>query len=177
MYRRVLAFDFDGTLAENGLVPPALQQALEELSLKGYVLFLVTGRTLDSIDLGPLRERFTGIVWENGAVLSVKAADELYLPFGHIDPHLVNNLELAGVSLEQGLAIVATWTPYEEIVWRTLQETGSEAVVVHNKGAVMILPPGTTKGTGSVMKSPCQEPCWSAGTWASLATRAVVSRG
>jgi len=95
-----------------------------------------------------LRERFTGIAWENGAVLSVKGTDELYLPFGHVDPQLVNNLELAGVPLERGLAIVATWTPHEETVWHILQESGSEAVIVHNKGAVMVLPPGTTKGTG-----------------------------
>ncbi len=29
MYRRVLAFDFDGTLVDNGVVPSALQTALK----------------------------------------------------------------------------------------------------------------------------------------------------
>ena len=27
MYRRVLAFDFDGTLADNGIIPLALQRS------------------------------------------------------------------------------------------------------------------------------------------------------
>jgi hydroxymethylpyrimidine pyrophosphatase-like HAD family hydrolase len=29
MYRRVMAFDFDGTLAVNGKVPPEVETALE----------------------------------------------------------------------------------------------------------------------------------------------------
>jgi hydroxymethylpyrimidine pyrophosphatase-like HAD family hydrolase len=148
MYRRVLAFDYDGTLAENGRVPPALQQALENLHLAGYALFLVTGRRFESVDLGSLGEIFTGIAWENGAVLQHIALHELYLPFGHVDARLVKALEEAGVPLEHGLAIVATWTPYEETVWRVLGETGSDAAIVHNKGALMVLPPGAAKGSG-----------------------------
>jgi hydroxymethylpyrimidine pyrophosphatase-like HAD family hydrolase len=34
--RRVLAFDFDGTLAENGVVPAALQHSLERLHASGH---------------------------------------------------------------------------------------------------------------------------------------------
>ena len=44
MHQRVLAFDYDGTLAENGIVPHELQIALEHLRTAGYALFLVTGR-------------------------------------------------------------------------------------------------------------------------------------
>src|SRR6476660_8412140 len=111
MYRRILAFDYDGTLAENGHVPPALQQALSQLHLAGYALFLVTGRQVDSVRLGSLNDLFTGIVWENGAVLSHLASHETYLPFGHVDPRLVEALEAANVPLEHGRAIVATWLP------------------------------------------------------------------
>lgn len=148
MYRRILAFDYDGTLAENGHVPPALQQALSQLHLAGYALFLVTGRQVDSVRLGSLNDLFTGIVWENGAVLSHLASHETYLPFGHVDPRLVEALEAANVPLEHGRAIVATWLPYEETVWHVLQATGIDVAVVHNKGALMLLPPGAAKGTG-----------------------------
>jgi hydroxymethylpyrimidine pyrophosphatase-like HAD family hydrolase len=44
MYRRVMAFDFDGTLAVNGNVPAELETALEQCRDSGHVLFLVTGR-------------------------------------------------------------------------------------------------------------------------------------
>lgn len=69
MHRRVLAFDYDGTLAVDGCVPPTLCQAFDQLHLAGFALFLVTGRQFESVDLGSLAELFTGIVWENGAVL------------------------------------------------------------------------------------------------------------
>lgn len=148
MHRRVLAFDFDGTLAENGIVAPELQQALERLRIGGYALFLVTGRQFERVDLGLLRDMFVGIVWENGALLHHMATGEVYLPFGKVNPDLVDALTTAGVPLEHGRAIVSTWEPYGEIVWRTVHQWGGDAVVVNNKGAVMILPAGAAKGTG-----------------------------
>lgn len=148
MYRRVFGFDFDGTLAKDGQVPPGLQSALERLNFSGYSLFLVTGRQFESVSLGPLSNLFTGIVWENGAVLQQLGYDELYLPFGHVDPFLVKQLEAAGIPLEHGVAIVSTWTDHEETVWRVLSECGSDAAIVHNKGALMISPPGSAKGPG-----------------------------
>lgn len=148
MYRRVLGFDFDGTLAKDGQVPPMLHSALERLSFSGYSLFLVTGRQFETVSLGPLRKLFAGIVWENGAVLQQIGNDELYLPFGYVDPRLVKELEAAGVPLEHGVAIVSTWTKHEETVWRILSESGSDAAIVHNKGSLMISPPGSAKGSG-----------------------------
>jgi hydroxymethylpyrimidine pyrophosphatase-like HAD family hydrolase len=137
-----------GTLAQDECIPPPLQHALEQLHLAGYVLFLVTGRRTNSIQLGALQTCFAGIVWENGAVLSDRTSNELYLPFGHLDPRLVDALEAARVPLEHGVAIRATWVPHEETVWRILRETQSEAAIVHNKGALMLLPPGAAKGSG-----------------------------
>jgi hydroxymethylpyrimidine pyrophosphatase-like HAD family hydrolase len=148
MYLRILAFDFDGTLAENGSVPPALRTALKQLRTAGYVLFMVTGRRFGSAELGPLGDVFAGIVWENGAVLHHTTTDEVYLPFGQIDPRLVEVLKTAGVSLECGRAIVFTHAPYDEAVWHVLSAWGGDAIVVRNKGAVRVLPAGAAKGAG-----------------------------
>jgi hydroxymethylpyrimidine pyrophosphatase-like HAD family hydrolase len=52
MYRRVLVFDYDGTLAKNDHAPADLCQALEQLAAAGYTLFLATGRLYQSIELG-----------------------------------------------------------------------------------------------------------------------------
>jgi hydroxymethylpyrimidine pyrophosphatase-like HAD family hydrolase len=148
MYRQVLAFDYDGTLAENGRVPLELQQALARLRRENFALFLVTGRRYNSLELGALHGLFTGIVWENGAVLTLKAIDDLYLPFGYVDARLVAALQTAGVPLEQGTAMVATWMPHKETVWQARVESGADAAIAYNKGALMILPPGAAKGTG-----------------------------
>jgi hydroxymethylpyrimidine pyrophosphatase-like HAD family hydrolase/archaellum biogenesis ATPase FlaH len=148
MHRRILAFDFDGTLAENGVVPPQIYTALEQLYVSGYVLFLVTGRLTESVSLGALGDLFTGIVWENGAVLYDTANHETHLPFGQLDRHLVEALVAAGVPLEHGQAIVSTWAPHNKTVWRVINEWGGDAAVINNKGAVMILPAGAAKGSG-----------------------------
>lgn len=148
MYRRVFAFDYDGTLADNGRIPSSLLDKLKQLHLAGFALFLVTGRQYETIDVSHLTSIFSGIVWENGAVLQHIAADELYLPFGQLERYLLDALEEEQIPLEKGLAIASTWKAHEEAVWRILSKTGSDAAIIHNKGAVMILPSGTTKGTG-----------------------------
>jgi HAD superfamily hydrolase (TIGR01484 family) len=148
MYRLVLAFDFDGTLAVNGDVAPELEVALEQCRTNGYALFLVTGRRFQTVQLGRLGDLFAGIVWENGAVLTHTASGETYLPFGHLDARLLKALEESGIPFERGLAIAATWTPHDQTLWRVLTAHGGSTSVEYNKGAVMVLPPGATKGAG-----------------------------
>jgi len=148
MYRRVLAFDFDGTLALNGDVPPEVETALEQCHASGHVLFLVTGRRYETVNLGHLGDLFAGIVWENGAVLTHTASGETYLPFGQLDTRLLKAIEEAGIPFERGLAIAATWAPHDQALWRILSSLGGSTSIEYNKSAVMVLPPGATKGTG-----------------------------
>lgn len=148
MYRRVMAFDFDGTLAVHGVVPRELEDALEQCRALGHALFLVTGRRFESVSLGRLSQVFTGVVWENGAVLVHTATGEVYLPFGQLEDRLVQALKDKEIPLEQGLAIAATWVPHDQVVWQALGAQGGGAVVEYNKGAVMILPAGAAKGAG-----------------------------
>jgi HAD superfamily hydrolase (TIGR01484 family) len=148
MYRLIMAFDFDGTLAVNGDVPPELEAALEQCRASGHVLFLVTGRRFKTVKLGSLEDLFAGIVWENGAVLTHRASGEIYLPFGQLDARLLKAIEEAGIPFERGLTIAATWTPHDQALWRVLSAYGSSTSLEYNKGAVMVLPPGATKGAG-----------------------------
>ncbi|TAJ35160.1 MAG: HAD-IIB family hydrolase [Nitrospirae bacterium] len=150
MYRRVMAFDFDGTLALDGAVSSELESALEQCRASGHALFLVTGRRFETVSLGHMGELFTGVVWENGAVLAHTASGEIYLPFGQIGAHLLKALEETGIPFERGLAIAATWVPHDQVVWRVLgtQPYSGGAAVEYNKGAVMIVPPGAAKGAG-----------------------------
>ena len=147
-YHRVLAFDFDGTLAENGSVPPALRTGLERLCAQGYVLFAATSRLFGAAPLNSLLPWLSGIVWENGAVLHHTATDEVYLPFGHIDPRLVEALHEAGVPLTRGQAIVSTTLQHHKAVWQVLNECGGGAKVATHKGQLLISPPGTAMGAG-----------------------------
>ncbi|HLU37816.1 MAG TPA: HAD-IIB family hydrolase, partial [Planctomycetota bacterium] len=75
MKLRVLALDYDGTIAVDGKVSPELVAALHRARAQGVVLVLVTGRILDDLralfgDLGV----FDAVVAENGAVLAIPGA-------------------------------------------------------------------------------------------------------
>lgn len=145
----VFACDFDGTLTEEGQVAPATWDALRAARIAGMVHILVTGRTLDSIvGMGPFGELFEAIVAENGAVVQFPKRNKVALPFGTLDPRLLQQWHAMDLPLEWGLAIAATVTPHDEALLRTLRAHHACASIVYNRNAVMFLPPGATKGSG-----------------------------
>lgn len=145
----VFACDFDGTLASEGQVAAATWDALREARMAGMVHILVTGRTLDSfVGSGPFGELFEAIVAENGAVVQFTRRNRVALPFGALDPRLLQQWHDMDLPLQWGLAIAATVTPHDAALLRTLRATRASANVVYNREAVMFLPPGATKGSG-----------------------------
>jgi len=149
MYLRVLACDLDGTLAEDGSIATETWELLHEVKKRGFTLILVTGRTLNSFGAsGPFAELFEAIVSEDGATIYYPRNDSVILPFGRISTDIIARLEELNIPFERGMAIAATRVPHDETVLDILRESGGGATVEYNKGAVMILPPGATKGTG-----------------------------
>ena len=149
MYLNVLACDLDGTLAEHGVVSEATWNALRSAKAGGFTLILVTGRTLATFPAeGPFGDLFEAIVAENGSAVFFTRNDSVVLPFGRVDPMIVRRLRSSGIPVEEGMAIIATWMPHIAVVDDVLHSAGRGATVEYNKGAVMILPPGATKGTG-----------------------------
>ncbi|MGQ9926775.1 MAG: HAD hydrolase family protein [Chloroflexaceae bacterium] len=149
MHIMTLACDLDGTLAEHGQVAPETWELLQRLKGANWRLILVTGRTLKTFTPhGPFTEVFDAIVAEDGAVVYFPHRDIVTLPFGRLNPALIDRLADLGVPLERGLAIVATYTPHDLVVLKVLHEVAGGATVEYNRGAVMVLPPGATKSTG-----------------------------
>jgi haloacid dehalogenase-like hydrolase/Helicase HerA, central domain len=74
--------------------------------------------------------------------------DIVMLPFGHLSASLIEHLEALSIPLERGMAIVATRAPHDVAVLDVLRASGGGATVEYNRGAVMVLPAGATKGTG-----------------------------
>ncbi len=145
-----LACDYDGTLAEDGVVGGGVLEALERLAASGRRLVLLTGRRLDDLlQVFPRSDRFDRVVAENGAVLYAPATREEKVLAPPPPGELVCALEGRGVApLAVGRAIVATWRPHEGTVLETIRDLGLELQVIFNKGAVMVLPSGVNKATG-----------------------------
>jgi hypothetical protein len=150
MLYRVLATDFDGTMAQDGRADPAVIAALTRLKTAGKRLVLVTGREIPSIkDALPAIELFDLVVAENGAVLYFPKQREERPLAPAPDAAFIAALKQKGVApLSVGHSVVATWTPNEHVVLRTIRDLGLDCQVIFNKGAVMCLPAGVNKASG-----------------------------
>jgi hydroxymethylpyrimidine pyrophosphatase-like HAD family hydrolase len=146
---QVLATDYDGTIAHDGVVDDETVKALKHAKGKGLRLVMVTGRELTELfNVFEHIGLFERIVAENGAVLfdpATKVVDQISTP---PPPALVERLQRASIPLSVGHSIVATVEPYEHQVLEAIRELGLEWHVIFNKGSVMALPSDMTKATG-----------------------------
>jgi HAD superfamily hydrolase (TIGR01484 family) len=150
MHFLALAVDYDGTIAENGSVPPHVHASLMTLKSSGRKLLLVTGRELQALKHNfPHLDLFDLVVAENGALLYNPLEDSEELIAAPASVELFGRLRDKGVSpLSVGQSVIATWHPFEEAVITTIRELGLELQMTFNKDAIMVLPPGVNKASG-----------------------------
>lgn len=150
MIVHVLAVDYDGTIAAHGRLDPATARALARVRESGRKLFLVTGRLLPDLRrVCPDADRiFDAIVAENGALVHVPGRRDTRLIGDAPEPALVEALTRMGVRFDLGESILATDEAFAERALTAIREAGVERSLVFNKGSLMLLPGGVTKGTG-----------------------------
>ncbi len=149
MNGRMLASDYDGTLAEQGAIAPPTEQALRDLKQIGWLLGLVTGRTLDSLRrVCPQLGLFNTVVAENGAVLYTPDDDQLEPLAAAPSPDLIIALKRQNISFYVGQVLVGIQRPDEAAVSAIIQTLGLDLRIVGNKDAAMILPTHINKATG-----------------------------
>lgn len=150
MRYRVLATDYDGTLAHDGVTADTTIDALESFKGAGGRLIMVTGRevpdlerTFDRLDL------FESVVAENGGLLFDPRSRVERVLAPPSDAGLAALLEARGVTpLSVGRTVLATIEPHDVAVLDAIRELGLELQIIFNKGAVMVLPSGVNKATG-----------------------------
>lgn len=150
MHFKVLATDYDGTLAWHGVVDPATVEALEEVRDSGRQLVLVTGREVEDLEQVFTRlDLFELVVAENGAVLYRPRDGQMKLLAEPLPQRFIDELRARGVTpLSVGHVVVATLEPHEITVVKLIRDMGLELQVIFNKGAVMVLPSGVNKASG-----------------------------
>jgi hydroxymethylpyrimidine pyrophosphatase-like HAD family hydrolase len=144
------ATDYDGTIADANRVAESTARALERVRATGRKLLLVTGRMLPDLRaVCPDVDRmFDAVVAENGALVYFPDRRELRTLGDPPEPALVDALRRRGVPFDLGAAILATDARFAEPALAAIQETGVNRTPIFNKGALMLLPGGVTKGTG-----------------------------
>lgn len=149
---RYLAFitDYDGTIAQLSRVPSSTIEQLQRLGASGRKLILCTGREIRYLRPDfPQLEIFDLIVAENGATLfNPKTGEEKRLCEPPPEAFVQSLVDRGVEPLSVGKGVVATWEPFEKIVFEEIHRQGLGLHVIFNKGAVMILPEGVSKYTG-----------------------------
>ncbi|MCI0640254.1 MAG: Cof-type HAD-IIB family hydrolase [Gemmataceae bacterium] len=149
MRYHVLACDYDGTLAHDGHVDAPTVRALEQVRATGRILVLVTGRELaELLTVLPHIKLFARVVAENGALLYQPGTGESKLLSPGPPEKLVEALRNREVPISVGHSIVATWRPYDTVLFQTIRDLGLEWHIIFNKNSVMALPSGVNKATG-----------------------------
>ena len=147
-YFRAIASDFDGTMTSTGTVSDEVVAALADVRATGLAVVLVTGRIID--ELLAVEPRITGlvdaVVGENGCVLLRGGRRRLLArPVGSA---LAERLTARGVAHRCGEALVACSAADELAVLAEVRALGEDHQLVRNRGELMVLPAGVTKGTG-----------------------------
>jgi hydroxymethylpyrimidine pyrophosphatase-like HAD family hydrolase len=146
---RALACDYDGTLTSDGRLSPPAVAALEAARAAGTRLILVTGRGF--FDLTRVCERldlFDLVVAENGAVLYRPGAQLLRELAPAAPPRLLAELDRRGILYEVGRVVIGVARSDEAAVRDALAATGVSLDVAYNRGRLMLLPHGVSKGAG-----------------------------
>jgi len=146
---RALACDYDGTLATQDTIAASTLEALQRARAAGIRLVLVTGRIL--LELARVCERldvFDAVVAENGAVLYFPADSAVRDEGPAPSLRLLWALDRRQVPFRGGRVIVATTHDHRDAVLGALAEAEVALTLVENRGALMLLPAGISKGTG-----------------------------
>jgi hypothetical protein len=146
---RAIAVDYDGTLTETDAPDPEVLAAIRRARGGGRRVVLVTGRILRSLLASfPDAERaFDAIVAENGGVIWLPGTGARVVA-QPVAPELASALEGRGVPVERGEVLLDTHAIHDQTVFQEIARLGLEVQLVRNRGALMVLPPGVSKGTG-----------------------------
>jgi len=174
----VLASDYDGTLAKDGVVDEATLRSLYRWRDAGRQLVLITGREFeDTLKVCHFIDVFDWVVTENGAMLYHPATqrekplaqrppdefvqrlrDRIYkaprTPTESADEEM-RQLQQEYPLVSSGRIIVSTWEPHSLEAREVIQAMDLDLQIILNKGAVMLLPNGIDKAAG--LKAVAQE--------------------
>jgi hydroxymethylpyrimidine pyrophosphatase-like HAD family hydrolase len=149
MRYRALATDFDGTLAEHGIVPTTTLEALRRLAGAGFKLLLVSGREKEQLyDIFPQVRLFDLMVLENGALLHQPHTDQSTLLAEPPPARLLHALQERRIPYSAGRSIVATVEPHGAALRSVIQELQLNWHLIQNKNDVMALPANINKAAG-----------------------------
>lgn len=144
----VLALDYDGTIARDGKLDSDVRDAIAEVRARGIAVVIATGRILSELKqlTGDL-QFVDAVVAENGAVLD--------FPNGHSrllgnppSAALLEELKRRNLEFKAGQCVVELDAASAPQVLTLIRELELPLALLFNRGRLMVLPQGVSKGAG-----------------------------
>jgi len=144
----VLALDYDGTIARDGVLDPNVRNSLTEIRAHGIRVILVTGRILSDLERAAGDLRFAdAVVAENGAVIA--------FPNGHSwvvaqppPAEFLDELRHRAIGFTAGQCIVEADATLAPQILSVIRERELPLTLLFNRGRLMVLPQAVSKSTG-----------------------------
>jgi len=144
----VLALDYDGTIAQEGVLDPEVRTAIAEVRRQGITVIIASGRTLSDLqrvagDLGFV----DAVVAENGAVLSFANGHSRLL--GPPPPEFfLAELKRRRIAFSTGQCIVEADASFAQPILAVIRELELPLVLLFNRSRLMVLSQSISKATG-----------------------------
>ncbi|MGH7389350.1 MAG: HAD hydrolase family protein [Candidatus Rokuibacteriota bacterium] len=149
MKPRILALDFDGTIAVNGVIDVDVAAAIEEARGAGLLAVLVTGRILSDLEaLFCDPPPFDAIVAENGAVLRLPNLPSPITLSQEPDGRFLAELRRRGIRHRSGQCVIEAGADAAPQVVEIIRSLGLSLAITFNLGRLMVLPHGVSKASG-----------------------------
>ena len=147
---RLLACDYDRTIATDGVVAEPVRAALRSVRDTGRLLVLVTGRNMEELlDVFTDLRSFDRLVVENGALMLDPERDVERMLCAPVSGTLLSELRRRGIGpLIVGRSVISTPIENEEAVRATAAALGLQLALVPNVDSLMIMPAGCGKAEG-----------------------------
>ena len=144
-----LALDYDGTIATSDRLEPRMREAIAAARRRGITVLIATGRILAELRNAAGELHFVdGVVAENGAVLHLPESGHTVILAPPVPPAFVAELERVGVTFRVGESLVDAAAADAPAILEIIRRLELPLVLIFNKGRVMTLPQGVSKGTG-----------------------------
>jgi hypothetical protein len=144
----VLALDYDGTIAHDGVLDADVRTSIAEVRARGIVVILVTGRILSDLKRVAGDLQFVdAAVAENGALLAFPNGHSWLI--GHPPPPVfLDELRRRAIGFAAGQCIVETDATLAPRILAVIRELELPLVLSFNRGRLMVLPQAISKATG-----------------------------
>ena len=145
----VIALDYDGTIARDDAVEPAVRHAIAAARANGIVVLLVTGKILHDLRRAAGDLHFVdGVIAENGAVLYFPDSGHTSVLAPKMAGEFIAELGRRGIPVSAGECLVEADANEAPRILDAIRRLELPLVLLFNGGRVMTLPQGVSKATG-----------------------------